>query len=49
MSIFSRKPSAPKIRSTRAGRVLDDAKRDVKRKGKDEVAEQRNKKSGGKK
>lgn len=40
---------AGQIRSTKAGKVLDDAKRDVKR-GKDEVAAQRNKKnSGGKK
>lgn len=47
MSIFSRK--AGKIPSTRAGRVFDEAKRSVKKPSKDEVAAQRNKKSGGKK
>lgn len=48
MGIFGKsKPNAGRIRSTKAGRVLDDAKRDVDRK--DEVAQQRAKKSGGKK
>ena len=46
MSIFNR--NAGKIRATKAGRVLDEAKRDVKR-PKDEVKAKRDQKSGGKK
>lgn len=47
MGIFGKKPTAGRIRATKAGRVLDDARRDVKRK--DEVKAQRDKKNGGKK
>jgi len=44
MGIFSK--NAGKIRATKAGRVVDDAKRDVKRK--DEVAAKRDQKNQGK-
>lgn len=42
MGIFSKKPTGS-IPSTRAGRVIDDAKRDVRKK--DELAEKRAKKN----
>lgn len=47
MGIFSKKPSAGKIHATRAGRVLDEAQREIDR-GRDEVARKReqNRKQG---
>lgn len=48
MGIFGKsKPNAGRIRATKAGRVLDDAKRDVDRK--DEVKAKRDQKNAGKK
>lgn len=47
VGIFSRKPNSNGIRASKAGKVLDEAKRDVKR-PKDEVAQKRQQKQGGK-
>jgi hypothetical protein len=46
VGIFSKKPNAGKIHATKAGRFLADVQRDVAKK--DEVAQQRAKKQGGK-